>query len=162
MFVGFLMTVITILSYIRLPQKVFENMGFQSPIILLLFFKLVADFNLVHEDDLMIIFSFSLKGGAENWLYDLPKKSIVSMIEFFEYFLLRWYQGEVREINQLVKEYDALLPRAQPYAKKDIHNDPIEEAHKDLLIEDINENPPHDAIEDLECARIYVIDDDNT
>ena len=28
------------------------------------FFKLVVDFNVVREDDLMIIFSFSLKGDA--------------------------------------------------------------------------------------------------
>ena len=61
------------------------------------FFKVVADFNIVHEDDLMIIFSFSLKGDAENWFYDLPEKSIVSMVDFFECFLLRWYEGEVGE-----------------------------------------------------------------
>ena len=74
------------------------------------------------------------------------------MVDFFECFLLRWYEGEVGEIKQLVKEYDALLHKTHPDAKKEIHNDPIEEAHKDLLIEDVIENPPHDAIEDLECA----------
>ena len=37
------------------------------------FFKLVVDFNVVHEDDLMVIFSFSLKGDAENWFYDLSE-----------------------------------------------------------------------------------------
>ena len=30
------------------------------------------------------------------------------------------------------------------------------------MIEDIIENPPHDASEDLECAHGYVSDDDNT
>ena len=82
------------------------------------FFKLVSDFNVVHEDDLMFIFSFSLKGDARNWFNDLPEKSIVSMVDFFECFLLRWYEGEVGEIKQLVKKYDALLPRIQPDAKK--------------------------------------------
>ena len=57
---------------------------------------------MVHEDDLMIIFSFSLKGDVENWFYDLPEKSIVSMVDFFKCFLLRWYEGEVGEIKQLV------------------------------------------------------------
>ena len=41
------------------------------------FFKLVAN-------DLIIIFSFSLKGDAENWSYDLTEKSIVSMVDIFE------------------------------------------------------------------------------
>ena len=30
------------------------------------------------------------------------------------------------------------------------------------MIEDIIENSPHDAIEYLECAQVYVSDDDNT
>ena len=30
------------------------------------------------------------------------------------------------------------------------------------MIKDIIENPPHDAIEDLECAQVSVSDDDNT
>ena len=84
------------------------------------------------------------------------------MVDFFECVLLRLYEGEVGEIKQLVKEYDSLLSRTQPDAKKEIHNDPIEEAHKDLLIEDIIENPTHDAIEYFECAQVYVSDIDNT
>ena len=44
---------------------------------------------MVHEDDLIFIFSFSLKGDAENWFDDLPEKSIVSIVDFFECFLLR-------------------------------------------------------------------------
>ena len=66
------------------------------------------------------------------------------MVDFFECFLLRCYEGEVGEIKQLVKEYDALLPRTKFDTKKDIHSDPIEEAHKDLLIEDIIEDQPQE------------------
>ena len=83
------------------------------------------------------------------------------MVDFFKCILLRRYEGEVGEIKKLVKEYDSLLPKIQPDTKKEIHSDPIEEAHKDLLIEDIIKNPPYDAIEDLECAQDYVSDDDN-
>ena len=76
------------------------------------------------------------------------------MVDFFECFILHCYEGEVGEIKQLVKKYDAFLPRTSLDAKK--------EAHKEPLIEDIIENPPHDAIEDLECAQVSVSDDDNT
>ena len=83
------------------------------------------------------------------------------MVDFFECFFLRWYEGEVGEIKQLVKEYDSILPRTQPNAKEEIHNDPFEEAHNEPLIEVIIKNPPHDAIEDLEWPQVYVSDDDN-
>ena len=145
----------------NVASKFFGNDGESITHHIASFFKLVVDFNVVHEDDLMVIFSFSLKGDAENWFYDLPEKYIVPMVDFFECFLLRCYEGEVGEINKLVKEYDSLLPRTHPDVKEEIHDDPFEEAHKDLLIEDIIENPPHDAIEDLECAQVSVSDDDN-
>ena len=103
------------------------------------FFKLVADFNVVHENDLMMIFSFSLNGDAKNWFYDLHEKFIISIVSFFECFLLRWCEFEVEGIKKLVKEYDVILPRTKHDSKKEIHNEPIEEEYRDLLIADIIE-----------------------
>ena len=39
---------------------------------------------------------------------------------FFERFLLRWHDGTVDEIEQLAKEYDALIPRLHPELKDQI------------------------------------------
>ena len=83
------------------------------------FFKLVADFNIYHEDDLMTIFAWTLERDARHWLCSLYDKSIGSISKFFEYFLLRWHEGEEEEIKQLARKYDALLPRAQPNSNKE-------------------------------------------
>ena len=82
------------------------------------FFKLVVDFNIYHEDDLMTIFAWILEGDARHWLCSLYDKSIVSISKFFEYFLLRWHEGKEEEIKQLAKKYNGLLLRAQPDSKK--------------------------------------------
>ena len=71
--VGFLMIVITILNYLMLPRSFFGNDGELVIHHIATFFKLVSDFDVVHENDLMFIFSFSLKGDAENWFNDLLK-----------------------------------------------------------------------------------------
>ena len=55
------------------------------------FFKLVVDFNIYHEDDLMAIFAWPWEGDARHWLCSLYDKSIGSISKFFEYFLLRWH-----------------------------------------------------------------------
>ena len=52
----------------RVAPEFFGNNGESVTHHIATFFKLVDDFNVVHEDDLMVIFSFSLKGDAHNWL----------------------------------------------------------------------------------------------
>ena len=47
-------------------QEFFGNDGESVTHHITTFLKLVADFNVVHLDDLMFIFSFSLKGDAKN------------------------------------------------------------------------------------------------
>ena len=67
----------------------------------------MADFNVHHEDDIMIVFAITLERDAMIWFYGLLDESIDSVAMFFERFLLRWHDGAVDEIGQLAKEYDA-------------------------------------------------------
>ena len=53
------------------------------------------------------------------------------MANFFERFLLHWHDGIVDEIEQLAKEYDALIPRVHPKLKEQT----IEEALQRPLVE---------------------------
>ena len=82
------------------------------------FCKLMEDLKVYHEDDLMIVFALTLEGHAVNWFYGLLDEAIDSVAKFFEKFLLRWHEGTVDEIEQLAKEYDALLPGAHPESKQ--------------------------------------------
>ena len=61
------------------------------------------------------------------------------MAKFFEKFLLRWHEGTIDEIEQLAREYDALLPKTQPNSEEEIHEeniieDLIDEAVKGLFL----------------------------
>ena len=59
------------------------------------------------------------------------------MARLFEKFLLRWHEGTVDEIEQLAKEYDALLPRVYLESKEEIHEEHIESGQlKEQTIED--------------------------
>ena len=58
---------------------------------------------------------------------------------FFERFLLRWHIRIVDEIEQLAKEYDALIPRVHPEPKEQTFEDAIGEALQRPLSEDIVE-----------------------
>ena len=49
--------------------------------------------------------------------------------------------------SNIFLEHGGTIPRTQLDAKKEIHTNP--------LIEDIIENPPHDAIEYLKCPQDY-------
>ena len=48
----------------NVAPKFFGNDGESVTHRIVSFFKMVVDFNVVHEDDLMVIFSFSLEGDA--------------------------------------------------------------------------------------------------
>ena len=85
------------------------------------FCKLVADCNVHHEDDIMIVFAITLEKDAMTGLYGLLDKSIDSMPNFFKRFLLRWHDGTVDEIEQLAKKYDALIPRVNLELEEEIH-----------------------------------------
>ena len=91
------------------------------------FCKLMADLKFYHEDDLMILFALTFEEDAEDWFNDLWDESINSMAKFFEKFLLLWHEGTVEEIEQLTKEYDAILPRTQPNSEEEIHEEDIED-----------------------------------
>ena len=80
--------------------------------------KLMADFHVHHEDDIMVVFAITLERDAMIWFYGLLDESIDSVPNFFERFLLRWHDGIVDEIDQLAKEYDALIPRLHPELKE--------------------------------------------
>ena len=69
----------------------------------------------------MIAFALTFEGDAQDWFNDLWDESIDSMEKFFEKFLLRWHEGTIEEIQQLAKEYDALLPKTQPDFEEEIH-----------------------------------------
>ena len=71
----------------------------------------MVDFNVRHEDDIMIVFAITLERDAMIWFYGLLDESIDSVANFFERFLLRWHNGTVDEIQHLAKKYDALIPR---------------------------------------------------
>ena len=93
-------------------------------------------------------------------------KSIDSVANFFERFLLRWHNGTVNEIEQLTKEYDALIPRVHLELEEDIHEenineDLVDEALHGTLLEDISEQPSdtvviEDLLEQLDSERLYV------
>ena len=89
------------------------------------FCKLMADFNVRHEDDIMIVFAITLERDAMIWVCGLLDESIDSVAMFFERFLLRWHNGIVDEIEQFAKEYDALIPRVHPKPKEQTIEDPI-------------------------------------
>ena len=94
------------------------------------------------------------------------------MEKFFEKFLLCWHEGTVEEIEQLAKEYDALLLRTQPNSEEEIHEeniedqskqpaeniieDLIEEALQEPLVEGITEDLLNIPIKDMELPHIYV------
>ena len=126
----------------------------------------------------MIVFALTFEGDAQDWFNDLWDESIDSMAKFFEKFLLHWHEGTVEEIEQLAKEYDALLPRTQPDSEEEIHDehfedqskqfkeqiieDLIDEAVQGPLVEDITEELPEIAKikknGDMELPQIYVIE----
>ena len=81
-------------------------------------YKLMADFNVHHEDDIMVVFAITLERDAMIWFYGLLDESIDSVARFLERFLLRWHDGTVDEIGQLAKEYDALIPTVHPELKE--------------------------------------------
>ena len=85
--------------------------------------KLMYDFNVHHEDGIMIVFAITLEGDALIWFYGLLDESIDSVEIFFERFLLRLHDGTIDEIEQLAKEYDALIPRFHPEFKEQTNED---------------------------------------
>ena len=94
------------------------------------FYKLMADLKVYHEDDLMIVFALTLEGDAQSWFNDLWDEGIDSVAKFFEKFLLRWHEGTIDVIEQLAKEYDALLLRLQPDFEEEIHEEHFEDQNK--------------------------------
>ena len=58
-----------------------------------------------------------------------------------------------KEEFQHILEHGWTIPRTQLNSKKEIHQNP--------LIEDIIENPPHDAIEYLKCHQYYLSEEDD-
>ena len=77
-----------------------------------------------------------------------PRLIMVDHIECFEFHFENLNQEEFKHLLQ----HGGTIPRTQLDAKKEIHKDP--------LIEDIIENPPHDAIEYLNCTQDYFSEED--
>ena len=131
------------------------------------FSKLMADLKVYHEDDLMIVFALTFEGDAEDLFNDLWDQSIDSMAKFFEKFLLRQHEGIVDDIEQLAKEYDALLPMTQLDAEEEIHEEHFEDQSKQFkehiiedLIEEALQGPlveelPDIDIEDEKLPQVY-------
>ena len=67
-------------------------------------YKLIDDFNVHHEDDIMVIFSITLERDAMIWFYGLLDESIDLVAIFFERFLFRWHNGTADEIEHLAKQ----------------------------------------------------------
>ena len=116
----------------------------------------MADFNVHHEDDIMVVFAITLERDAMIWFYGLLDESIDSVLNFFERFLLRWHDGTVDEIEQLAKEYDALIPRLHPELKEQITEDLSEGVLQEPLVEDVTEEIPDRAvIEYVKLSQVY-------
>jgi len=124
--------------------------------------KLMANFNVHHEDDIMVVFAITLEMDAMIWFYGLLDESIDSVAKIFERFLLHWHDGIVDEIEQLAKKYDALIPRVHLELEEEIHEeqtmeDLVDEAVQEPLVEDITEEIPDMAeIEDVKLPQVHV------
>ena len=109
----------------------------------------------------MVVFAITLERDAMIWFYGLLDESINLVEMFFERFLLCWHDGTVDEIEQLAKEYDALIPRVHPEPEKQAIEDPIsfQEVLQEPLVEDIAEEIPNMAIiediEDVKLPQVY-------
>ena len=78
------------------------------------------------------------------------------MAIFFERFPLRWHDGTIDEIEQLAKEYDALIPRLHPKLKEQIIKDLSEGVLQEPLVEDVTEEIPNRAvIEYVKLSQVY-------
>ena len=125
------------------------------------FCKLMADVNVHHEDEIMIVFAITLVNNAMTWFCGLLDKSIDSVPKFFERFLLRWHDGTVDEIEQLAKIYDALIPRVHHELEEEIHEEQtmenlVDEAIQEPFVEDITEEIPDMAeIEDVKLPQVH-------
>ena len=71
--------------------KFYGNDGVSATHHIASFCKLMADFNVHHEDDIMIIFAITLEMDAMIWFYGLLDESIDLVAMFFERFLLCWH-----------------------------------------------------------------------
>ena len=121
----------------------------------------MVEFNVHHEDDIMVIFAITLERDAIIWFYGLLDESIDLVAMSFERFLLCWHDWTVDEIEQLAKEYDALIPRVHLELEEEIHEenineDLIEEASQGSLLEGSNERLSNISIKDTELPHIYV------
>jgi len=126
------------------------------------FCKLMADVNVHHEDEIMIVFAITLVNNAMTWFCGLLDKSIDSVPKNFERFLLRWHDGTVDEIEQLAKIYDALIPRVHHELEEEIHEEQtmenlVDEAIQEPFVEDITEEIPDMAeIEDVKLPQVHI------
>ena len=58
------------------------------------FLQLIADFNILHEDNMMEMFASTFWGEACCWFYQgLPNKCITSFPSFLWMFLEQWHDG---------------------------------------------------------------------
>ena len=60
-----------------------------------IFLSRMSEFNIPHEDDMMLMFAYFLQGILSCWFYEgLSDKSITSLTNFFEIFLRQWHYDE--------------------------------------------------------------------
>ena len=61
------------------------------------FLQLIADLNILHEDNMMEMFAGTFQGEACCWFYQgLPNKCITSFPSFLWMFLEQWHDGSVK------------------------------------------------------------------
>ena len=136
------------------------------------FLKILVDFNVLYEDNMMEMFASTLHGNAyEGYLNSLPNKGITSLSSFLRIFLGKWHTREIdmEDLDKFLEgflyvsfpwiefhEEDPKLPHLirivnsrywvihpRNHNEEEIHDDSIEFVHEDPLIEKIVEDPPH-------------------
>lgn len=114
------------------------------------FTKVVVDFNVVHEVELMYALSFLLAGDAFTWFHeDIPIKSIFSLAELLKVFLIKWHHKDVHYIELLVEEFIIYLPKENHIetpqessldCDEHILEDPTEVSHVHKIFEECDES----------------------
>ena len=132
------------------------------------FLKVLVDFDIVHEDIMILMFASSLDGDAYYWfIEDIHDICITSLSIFFRNFLIQCYSDgtnmekfvrnafayflpDKKLYLEASKQHEHLMRSEEPkfftleqiFLKEEpLHEDPIEETCEEPLIEDIVEDP---------------------
>ena len=146
------------------------------------FIKVLIKFNVLHEDDWMVVFANTLGEDVFEWFFeDLSSKCITSFSSFLKIFLEKWHDNDKGDMESFIKDSLAIPPRREYHLETFVQNedlvrlekpieqhipsDIIKDVHNCPLIEDIIDDPLYDTIietiEDLKYPQYYFSEDDH-